>query len=100
MATSHLLIEVNHMGVPLVCPCFGGGVVVSLCRHLRVSFQVLAMIMYLKKQSRRPAVKALKAVLSSTSAQREYLWLKRPAYFRSDSSGFWQIVYKSSTECK
>ncbi|KAM2713764.1 hypothetical protein EV2_043583 [Malus domestica] len=56
--------------------------------------------MYLKKQSCWPAVKALRAVLSSASAHREYSWLKRPTYIRNDSSGFWRIVYKSSAECK
>ncbi|KAM1302459.1 hypothetical protein ACFX2H_013384 [Malus domestica] len=45
--------------------------------------------MYLKKQSRRPSVKALSAVLSSTLTQREYSWLKQPAYSRSDAFGFW-----------
>ncbi|KAM2111734.1 hypothetical protein ACFX1R_014319 [Malus domestica] len=81
----------------MICPCLGGGMVVSLCHHLRVSLPSVGIDHVLEeKQSCRPAVKALRAVLSSASAQREYSWLKRPAYSRSDSSGLWRIVYKLS----
>ncbi|CAL9010609.1 unnamed protein product [Prunus brigantina] len=53
---------------------------------------------YRKLDSQRPFLKAPKAMRSSVSGQREYSWLKRPAYSLRGPSSPYRSLYKSSAE--